>query len=362
MLAACVFGLLVPNSGHAFGSTPLNISIGVGKAKPNGPSGEPTVSGDNRKVRLVAYSSQASNLVRGDTNQVGDVFVWRRPARNNFPRQLRVGKLTRVSVSSRGREANNPSSSPSVDGSLHSNPHCVAFESTATNLSAHDALPDSDIYVRDLRRSRTILVSRGIRGQAGDPSISGNCRWVAFTAAGRVYRARIGGGRPRAIGRGNSPDVSRDSQSIAYVHGGRVIYKRGRYRRTLSAGNNPRVSDKSPSHGWGVAYNHQGDVKLAVINNGRRRVRTVLRDATLGGVTSRVANIGIIVWTRGRTLYFLNRNTGRSNDLATAYGEITGVAISARSNLIAFAAPGGGEFMDRHPNRMPSIYVKWLPK
>jgi hypothetical protein len=361
-LLACLIVLLLPATGHGFGSTPLNISIGIGKERPNGASAQPAVSGDNRKVRLVAYSSNASNLVRGDTNNVSDVFVWRRPAHNDFPRRLRVGKLSRVSVSARGDQANGPSSSPSVDGSLHSNPHCVAFQSNATNLARRDALPDSDIYLRDLRNRRTRLISVGVRGEASDPSVSGNCRSVVFVAGGKIYRARVGGGRPRLIGRGSDPALSRDSKSLAYVRDGRVVYRRGSYRKLLTAGSNPRVSDKSPSHGWGVAYDHQGDIKLAVINNGRRSVHTAVENGKLGGVTSRVANIGIIVWTRGRTLFFLNRHTGRSNDLATAYGTITEVAISARSNLIAFAAPGGAGFLDRDANRMPSIYVKWLPK
>ena len=34
------------------------------------------MSGDNRKGRLAAFHSEASNLVGGDSNGVADVFVY----------------------------------------------------------------------------------------------------------------------------------------------------------------------------------------------------------------------------------------------------------------------------------------------
>ena len=38
------------------------------------------MSGDNRKGRLAAFHSEASNLVGGDSNGVADVFVYKRPS------------------------------------------------------------------------------------------------------------------------------------------------------------------------------------------------------------------------------------------------------------------------------------------
>jgi Tol biopolymer transport system component len=76
----------------------------------------------------------------------------------------------------------------------------VAFASKATNLSAIDKGSIEDVFVRDLKTNRTILVSRagGKRGAAGDgdssnPSISANGRYVAFESyAGNLGPADSG--------------------------------------------------------------------------------------------------------------------------------------------------------------------------
>jgi len=74
--------------------------------------------------RLVAFSSQAANLVAGDTNDVVDIFVHDR----------QTGTTERVSVSTTGEEGNSSSSSPalSADGRF------VAFTSFAANLVPGD--------------------------------------------------------------------------------------------------------------------------------------------------------------------------------------------------------------------------------
>jgi hypothetical protein len=343
-----------------YGSTPVSISSGLGSAAPNGSSGEPAVSGDNRSVRFVAYSSFASNLVQGDSNGVRDVFAWFRPS-HSVPRSLRSGRLQRVSVGTRG-EANGDSSNPAVDGSMINRPHCVAFQSTATNLSGNDALPDSDIYIRDLRRKRTVLVSNGIAGDAINPSIAGNCKKVVFEAGGQVYWSRVGAGAPRSLGAGNDPRYSRDGKSITFVRNGSVIFRHGGFKAKLSVGSEPRVSDYATAAGWAVVYNAGGNVKLALINNGRKSIQTAARDAVVGGVTSRAAGRGIVVWARNKALYYLNRHTGNSDDLAYGHSRITEIDSSARANLIAFAAAGGENFIDARGNRTKSVYVKWLPK
>jgi Tol biopolymer transport system component len=48
------------------------VSIGVNDTEPNEASRLPSISADGR---FVAFSSQASNLVAGDTNNAEDVFV-----------------------------------------------------------------------------------------------------------------------------------------------------------------------------------------------------------------------------------------------------------------------------------------------
>src|SRR3954452_7768476 len=127
--------LAVPASALAFGTTPIPISVGPDGAPANGPSGGGTISGDNRKSRLAAFHSEATNLVAGDTNGVADIFVYSRPrgARGNVRLDAGparpAGGLRRVSVTDGGGQANGRSLNPALDGGLRQGdrdvaPHC----------------------------------------------------------------------------------------------------------------------------------------------------------------------------------------------------------------------------------------------
>ena len=98
-----------------------------------GPSSDPSISADGR---LVAFTSDANNLVPRDTNRIGDVFV----------RDRQTGATVRASVASDGTQANDLSFLPAIsaDG------RAVAFTSSATNLVAGDANQTSDVFVREL--------------------------------------------------------------------------------------------------------------------------------------------------------------------------------------------------------------------
>jgi Tol biopolymer transport system component len=128
----------------------------------------PSISGDGRYVAFTTYSD---NLVPGDTNGTGDVFV----------RDLKAGTTERVSVSSSGVEGNNAShlSSVSREGRY------VAFQSGADNLVAGDNNGVDDIFVHDRQTGETKRVSvnsLGVEGRDGcaRPSISGSGRYVTF--------------------------------------------------------------------------------------------------------------------------------------------------------------------------------------
>ncbi len=74
-----------------------------------------------------------------------------------------------------------------AEPALSANGRYVAFATEAKNLGRSDRRDIEDVFVRDLKKNRTVLVSRagGKRGAAGDgdsssPSISANGRYVAF--------------------------------------------------------------------------------------------------------------------------------------------------------------------------------------
>jgi Tol biopolymer transport system component len=163
------------------GATVL-ASVGPQGAMGDGPSVAPTISADGR---VVAFESDADSLVAQDENHTGDVFV----------RDL-VAEVTRlVSVGGLGVQTESPSfgAAISADGSS------VAFESFSSKLVPDDTNGALDVFVADVRSGDIDRVSRATGGgQANDrsysPSISADGRMVAFASfADNVVRGDTNG-------------------------------------------------------------------------------------------------------------------------------------------------------------------------
>ena len=392
LLAGAVTLVAAPTAGgqRTFGTDPIPISVGPNGEAANGPSGGAAFSGDDRRARLVAYHSEASNLVGGDRNQASDVFVWSRPRGSdglNLPRP--VGRLERVSVSGASGEANGPSTNPSVDGSVRRAPHCVAFQSRATNLSGSDQDQSWDVYVRDLRRNRTILVSRSIGPDATEPAIDGSCRQVAFEAAGRTYLANVSRGRPRSLGRGSNPDLSLDGTAVVWERGGSVVIRRRGRTSVVARGSNPRVSDFE-GRVWGVIFDtrsrlsrgdtsSQPDVYTRQIGARGRARRTDLISASRrggrrlpgasgsGDITAFGTNRGFLTWVTtdgGRsTFWYRNNNSGNIDELAVAPSSggpsIFDAVTSARGNFVAYSSTAEQGRFDGN-GAVQDVFVKHL--
>ncbi|MEG4058806.1 MULTISPECIES: calcium-binding protein [unclassified Microcoleus] len=149
-------------------NTTTRVSVDSAGNPGNDSSYDPSISADGR---FVAFQSDASNLVPGDTNNSGDIFV----------RDLLTNTTTRVSVGSAGNQGNSLSRRSSISG----DGRFVAFASNATNLVPGDTNNSTDIFVRDLSTNTTTLVSASSSGDRGNndselPSISANGRFVAF--------------------------------------------------------------------------------------------------------------------------------------------------------------------------------------
>jgi hypothetical protein len=392
--------LAVPASALAFGTTPVPISVGPSGQPANGPSGGATISGDNREARLVAFHSEATNLVSGDTNGATDIFVYSRPrgARGNVRLDAGparpAGGLRRVSVTNSGRQANGRSLNPALDGALRLQdrdvaPHCVAFQSEASNLTSSDHDSTSDVFVRDLRHNRTIHISRGIGAAATDAAIDGDCHTVGFEAGGRAYLAQVGGS-VRSLGRGGDVDLALDGKAVAWVGGGKVKLRRAGRTTTVAPGANPTVSDITPlgkRKVWSVTFqtgaslvggDHNpgldvyartlaakgGPLATDLISAPRRGAGSLGGDNENGGVTAYAAKRGIVVFANhresGSTLYYRNNHSGNIDDLAVAGKDqggtqrpskpraasaaleddraISEIYTSARSNWVAFTS------------------------
>src|SRR5262249_32007494 len=146
-------------------------STALGGTPADADSDAPSVSADGR---YVAFHSDATNLVFGDTNGCTDVFVYDR----------QTGATARVSVASDGAQGNAGSVDPSVSG----DGRFVAFHSAASNLVPGDTNGVTDVFVYDRQTGATARVSvasDGTQGNASslEPSVSGDGRFVAFYSA-----------------------------------------------------------------------------------------------------------------------------------------------------------------------------------
>ena len=127
----------------AVGDTTRRVSVSSTGAQGNDQSRDPAISSDGR---YVAFSSDASNLVPGDTNATRDVFV----------RDRKLGTTRRVSVSSNETQGNSVSFGLPV---ITSDGRYVAFGSDASNLVPGDTNGSADVFVRDRKLGTTRRVS-----------------------------------------------------------------------------------------------------------------------------------------------------------------------------------------------------------
>ncbi len=119
--------------------------------------------------RFVAFESDATNLINGDTNDTADAFIHDRD----------TGQTTGIVSPINGSPAEG------VLCSISANGRYVAFQSPNSNLFQGDTNGQSDTFVYDRDTDDITLVSvtydrQGSNGFANYPAISGDGLWVAF--------------------------------------------------------------------------------------------------------------------------------------------------------------------------------------
>jgi Tol biopolymer transport system component len=122
--------------------------------------------------RFVAFTSQAGDLVNGDTNSTADVFV----------RDQVLNVTDRASVFSNGSQGFGWSDDPSIAA----NGRWVAFQSL-TSFDGPDANMAEDVFVHDRLWGTTTLISKAPLGSLSDgasyfPSISADGKFVTFAS------------------------------------------------------------------------------------------------------------------------------------------------------------------------------------
>ena len=155
-------------------------------ATPNSLSGLSAFSSSS-DGRWLVFSSEADNLVPGDTNGFRDIFV----------RDQLGGSNLLVSASTNGGLADGISSEPAIS----SDGRFVVFTSAADNLVAGDTNNASDVFMRSLPAGPTVLVSVNAdglgsgNGPSGSAAISADGRFVLFSSkAGNLTATNFNSG------------------------------------------------------------------------------------------------------------------------------------------------------------------------
>jgi hypothetical protein len=176
----------VPNGGpagvyHVYERDLLNgltsdVTVPAGGATPDGSSGF-GVTGIGLAVsddgRYVAFDSDATNLVPGDTNHATDVFV----------RDAQTTTIARVSVANNGDQA--ASTLASVLVGMSGDGQQILFDSDATNLDPGG--PSFNEFERDLRNGTTTVTGVSSSGAAAQTASTGGAlsrtgRYVLFNS------------------------------------------------------------------------------------------------------------------------------------------------------------------------------------
>lgn len=150
-----------------YAKTTRRVSVGAPGVQANADCRAVRISDDGN---LVAFTSAASTLTPGDTNEGADVFV----------RDLVAGVTTRVPLP-RGGSVVEPFLALSGDGRV------IAFTSASRELAPGDANEAADVFVYDRSRKRLECVSVTPAGAPGNGfsqgcEISGDGRYVAFSS------------------------------------------------------------------------------------------------------------------------------------------------------------------------------------
>ncbi len=187
-------GSLVPSAAAVGETRRISVTSDGGQANGDTPARtvpDTTSPATSLDGRWVAFSSDATNLVRRDRNGVADVFL----------RDLATGRTTRASLTRSGAEADGPSYSPSlsVDGRF------LAFVSSASNLVPGDDNGVADVFVLDRTRGKLRRISTGwdgseANGPSNTPFVSLFGDWVTFeSGATNLVRKNDDNGRPDAF-------------------------------------------------------------------------------------------------------------------------------------------------------------------
>jgi hypothetical protein len=360
------------------------ISRSIGGGVPNGPSTNAVISSDRRYARVIAFESEASDLVAGDTNGLKDVFAVKRTGSiGNEGAPWSGGNAIRVSRGLGGAAANGPSYGASVSGDFHHRGRCIAFLSAASNLVGGDTNGTVDAFLVKAAGRRPIRLSlpRGAQSttNASAVSVSGDCSRVSFVTGGTLYtRKGRKTRRVRTTGPAGNPSyaVGRSNALVFDAPAGVYLSRNGFRRPKLVAagGANPAFNDLKrrtlayEKHGQ-IFYKDLGRDERAISARGGRVGDGGSRDPVIGNsgyyVTfeSEASNLGVNA----------NGSPGDYNGRADAYlyTDVRDLTLVQSVEEKAVPMPGGGQnpsmsyyanyiLFDSSAGRSHQVYMRYL--
>jgi Tol biopolymer transport system component len=334
-----------------------------GDSNPIFTNSPPVFSPDGTKV---AFVSQATNLVPGDTNLKYDIFV----------KDLQTGAITLVSRASDGTIGNGDSDSPvfSPDGTK------IIFSSTSANLVAGDTNASADIFVKDLSTGAITIVSRASDGSLGTgnstvPVFSPDGTKVAFRSqaalvaddlngAPDVYVkdlstgaialiTRLADGSTRNGGSSPFPAFSPDGKTVAFDSG--VFF-------VPDANGNTQVYIKNLSSGAITLVSRAAD---GTVGDGASQSPVFSPDGTKVAFYSGATNLVAGDANNHRDIFVKDLNTNavtlvsRANDGTIGNGDSFFPVFSADGSKIAFVSQASNLVVG-DTNGTQDIFVKDL--
>jgi hypothetical protein len=321
------------------------VSVSSTGAQANGNSYDVAISADGR---YIAFTSEASNLVGGDTNGTIDVFMHDRWS----------GETRRVSVSSSGAQANGDN----YDLSISADGRYVDFSSYATDLVAGDTNARIDVFVHDLQSGETQRMSVSSGGAEGNREsysgrISADGRHLCFASrssnlvagdtnsAVDVFVHDIQSGDTRRVSVSSSgAEANSDSRAGCAVSGDGRYVSFSSYARNLVAddtntnadvfvhelqsGETQRVSVKSS--GAQITSDSDGP---AISDDGRYVSFVSYASSLVAGDTNALRDVFVHDRQSGET-----RRVSVSIAGGQADGDSVGGAISANGRYVSFTS------------------------
>lgn len=255
--------------------------------------------------RFTTFSSNASDLVPGDTNKSHDVFL-----RDNVD-----DVTTRISVSSSGEQgAGGTVASDSSDPSMTADGRYVVFVSWAPNLVPGDTNDNADVFLRD--------------------TVAGVTTRVSLTADGEQITSKADD--EHLYSRGPDAAISPDGRFVVFDTFGALVaddtdHESDLYLRELATGRTVRISETSD--GQPVSYRRYsfGYAELAVTSGGRHVMFTTEARNLVPGDTNEAEDVFVRDVAAGTTVRASVADSGAELDGWTGYA-----SMNADGRYVAF--------------------------